>query len=258
MNGEMRYIRKVELVVLVLCVVILIGSLGAAGTGGRERAKRLVCQTNLRQLILAWTRYADDNDDNLVSGDAGEYGYLHPNETPWVLLDWAGTATIAQKQQAVRNGALFPYAGDLRLYRCPVAPVDETRSYAIVDSMNCKDWLGSDLIRKRSEIEQPAERFVFIDCGGTQILVGGGWTCYPDGTERWWDPPPIRHNDGTTFSFADGHVEHWQWKDPRTIEFGQRIGALSELQPDNQDIRNTQLGVWGEVKDEPTGPTGRR
>ena len=73
MNGEMRYIRKVELVVLVLCVVILIGSLGAVGTAGRERAKRLICQTNLRQLILAWTRYADDNDDNLVIGS----GFLY-------------------------------------------------------------------------------------------------------------------------------------------------------------------------------------
>ena len=26
--------------------------------------------------------------------------------------------------------------------------------------------------------------------------------------EQWLDNPPVRHGDGATVSFADGHVEH--------------------------------------------------
>ncbi|MHC4546834.1 MAG: hypothetical protein ACYSYL_20335 [Planctomycetota bacterium] len=32
-----------------------------------------------------------------------------------------------------------------------------------------------------------------------------------------------RHGDGTTFSFADGHVEYWKWEDPRTVPWGLKM-----------------------------------
>lgn len=132
------------------------------------------------------------------------------------------------------------------------------RSYAVVDSMNGHDRLSQVMIKTLNEIQRPDQRFVFIDDGGTAQITLGGWTCYPDGTERWWDPPPIRHNDGTTLSFADGHVGYRQWEDPRTIEFGRKMTAFSELQPGNNDVRYTYLGVWGQAAQEPTGSTGRR
>jgi prepilin-type processing-associated H-X9-DG protein len=124
--------------------------------------------------------------------------------------------------------------------------------------MNGKGWLSRAMHKTMGEVQQPDERFVFIDCGGTELIAMGGWTCYPDGREQWWDPPPIRHNDGTVFSFADGHVAYRQWEDARTIEFGKRMVAFSEVQPGNQDIEDTQRGVWGTATDESTEPGRRR
>jgi prepilin-type processing-associated H-X9-DG protein len=36
----------------------------------------------------------------------------------------------------------------------------------------------------------------------------------------WWDMPSNRHNQGASFSFADGHVEHWRWVAPMIYTSG--------------------------------------
>ncbi|MHC4518945.1 MAG: hypothetical protein ACYTAS_10180 [Planctomycetota bacterium] len=111
MTQGYQHFRKPDPVVLALCVVALVSGLGAVGRQGRERARRAVCLSDLQQLTQAWTRYADDNDGNLVRGDTGEYDEFHSGETPWVLRDRRIGMTVAQKQQAIRDGALFPYTG---------------------------------------------------------------------------------------------------------------------------------------------------
>ena len=257
MNGTMRCARKSDLAILVLAVVFLGVCLSAVGPSGRERAKRAVCLANLGQLTSAWSLYADDNDGDIVNGDAGEYSDLHAGEPSWVLKDWQSGMTTPQRQAAIAGGALFPYAQDLRLYRCPLAEPSRTRSYTVVDAMNCKGWpdMQAKMITNTSEIEQPAARFVFVD-SGDQPAIMGGWTCFVR-EERWWDPPPIRHRDGTNFSFADRHAEHWMWKDPRTVEFGRRLASSSPLQAGNEDIRRTQIAAWGTVSDSVPSGGGR-
>ena len=132
--------------------------------------------------------------------------------------------------------------------------MNELRLYSVVDAMNCKGWtsrsdmLGSVMLKKRLEIHEPAYRFVIVEDGGAGNAHLGGWTTYVK-EEKWWDPPPIRHGNGTTFSFADGHSEYRKWKDPRTVDVGRRgleTGkAIRESQPGNEDIRWTQIGSWG-------------
>ncbi len=244
-------------IVAFACILLVLMMAGAVGQSGREQAKRAVCQVNLRQLITAWTCYADDNEGNLINGDTAEYDG-HTNETPWVLSDWLISMTVAEKELSIRQGVLFPYTQDVRLYRCPLGSLAETRTYTVVDSMNVHSWLSRATLKRFDEIQHPDRRFVFLDDGGTAHIAMGGWSCYPDGTERWWDPPAIRHNDGTTLSFADGHVEYKQWEDPRTIESGRTMTALSELQPGNKDIQYMYDGVWGPATPAPTGSTPRR
>jgi len=250
MKSTTAFTRK-DIVVVMGCVVFLLVNLGAIGSGGRRRAKRLVCLTNLRQLTLAWTQYANDNDGKLVNGDTGEYDIIHPDETPWVLRDW-GTDDMEVKRNAILNGALFPYCKDIKLYKCPMGVREETRSYSVVDAMNCKGWsgMGAVMIKKRAKIHRPGERCVFIDAGGIGPALMGGWTCYTRWASggdswRWWDPPPIRHDDGTTFSFADGHSEYWKWEDQRTVEWGRRMLSFSDPQLGNPDIRRCQVAAWG-------------
>jgi prepilin-type processing-associated H-X9-DG protein len=252
-------IRRQDCAILLLSVPLL-WNLAIVGPPGRERARRAVCLANLTQLTYAWNLYADDNDGRLVNGDTGEYTRLHDQEPSWVLMDWTGSMTIEQKEQAITGGALFPYTGSLRLYRCPLGGPAATRGYSIVDAMNCTGWPPDGvMLKNKSAIDRPSARFVFVDQGGNVMQVLGGWTCYVEG-DRWWDPPPVHHNNGTNFSFADGHCEYWAWNDPRTVQFGQSMLSFSGSQPGNEDIRRTQAAAWGDAPEpspQERGPQGR-
>jgi len=251
-----RGFTLIELLVVIAIIAILLAILAPAYNRAREHGKRAVCLNNLRQLTLAWIMYADNNDDKLVNGDAGEYtdednpSNLHYHERCWVLRDYEAGMTGIARKNAILKGALFPYCKNIKLYRCPTVEKDKFRTYSIADSMNCKDWPSMDavMIKKRMDIFQPHSRLVFLDDGGEGLAHMGGWTVYVQ-EEKWWDPPPVRHSDGTNFSFADGHSEYHKWVDQRTIEFGNEIPphAHSDEQPGNKDIRWAAVSVWGSV-----------
>jgi len=237
----------IELLVVIAIIAILMAILIPALNRAREQGKRAACLSNLKNLTLAWMMYADENDDKIVNGDTEEYSSDRVHNRCWVLKDWASGTTADQKKQAIIDGALFPYAKTIKVYRCATGKIsmDEYRLYTVVDAMNCKGWDSIRvMLKKRLEMKNPASRFVFLDDGGTAGSTLGGWTCYAD-RDEWWDPPPARHGDGTTFSFADGRSEYWKWKDPRTIKFARLMKAFSGLQAGNEDIRNSQVGSWG-------------
>jgi prepilin-type processing-associated H-X9-DG protein len=155
---------------------------------------------------------------------------------------------LAQQKDKITNGALFPYVKDIDVYKCQGDLVKEARSFSMVDAMNCvvtNVGAGAILIKARQQIIRPDERFVLLDHGGFGRSVMGGWTCYVT-EDKWFDPPPISHNDGTTFSFADGHSEYHKWQDQRTVDFAKSgRQAFSDPQPDNQDLDWVQIRCWG-------------
>ena len=271
-----RGFTLIELLVVIAIIAILMGILMPALNRVREQGKRTTCLSNLKNLTLAWIMYADSNDDKLVNGDSGEYrtnrpamytdrtrpfNQSHYNEKPWCEVDTMNAGmTEQQKKQAIMDGALWPYTTTLKLYKCPtverkvlqayghISP--PVRTYSIADSMNCVDWpdMGAKMFKKRSEIKDATFRILFLDDGGTNPSALGGWTVYTN-QWKWWDPPPVRHGDGSTFSFADGHSEYHKWMDPRTIEFGKRLPAraFSEVQDQNQDLRWASIAMWGQL-----------
>ena len=52
----------------------------------------------------------------------------------------------------------------------------------------------------------------------------------------WWDIPANRHNQGCNLSFADGHVEHWQWKAPKQVTVPR--GSIQAVAADEWDDYN--------------------
>ncbi len=96
---------------------------------------------------------------------------------------------------------------------------------------------------------RPGERSVFIDEGK---ISPDSWTVFYD-QESWWDLPTVRHGDGTNFSFADGHSDHWKWKDPRTVKLAEATGSqtIDSVQPGNTDLHAVQKAAWGNLGYEP-------
>ena len=257
---------KKDLVVVLGCMFFLLINLGTIGSGGRERAKRAVCLNNLRQLTLAWTQFAEDNDGFIVNG--APYGIPcqadpgfgdHMGEIPWTGTDWATgwgygeQLPEACQKSAIRAGALWPYCQELKLYRCPTGYPGEMRNYAIVDGMNGRKrfgtYAGVHWVKLMSQIHKPQDRAVFIDEGWVSPDSYGVYFLQ----ERWWDSPPVRHNDGATLSFADGHTEYWKWKGADSIAHGRAsdqgyLGHFSPLTPEGfEDLQRLQIAVWGEL-----------
>src|SRR5207302_6311372 len=58
----------IELLVVVAIIAILAALLLPALSGGKERARRVTCKSNLRQFLLAAQMYAHDFENKLPSG----------------------------------------------------------------------------------------------------------------------------------------------------------------------------------------------
>jgi prepilin-type N-terminal cleavage/methylation domain-containing protein len=247
---QRRGFTLIELLVVIAIIAILMGVLLPALGRAREGGKRAACMSNLKQLMLSWSLYADDNGEKIVCGDAGEYTQA-AGEKYWVLRDYLTTMDQRQKETAIRGGALWPYTKTLKIYHCATGSRvrDEIRTYSVFDAMNCKEWSGNGMdgavrIKRRAAIKRPFERAVFMDDGAANPAHMGGFTAYA-ALAQWWDPPPIRHGYGTTLAMADTHVEHWKYQDKRTIEQGKLQSAFSSSQPNNPDIYRYAVASWG-------------
>jgi prepilin-type N-terminal cleavage/methylation domain-containing protein/prepilin-type processing-associated H-X9-DG protein len=264
----------VELLVVIAIIALLMGILMPALSRAREYGKRAVCLNYQKQMATAWTMYADDNSDKIVCGDAEEYGdwetstlaYAsggnHYREKPWTLNDWGTGQTLEQRKDHVKNGALFRFVKDLKIYKCPRAEAREVRSFSIVDQMNVivigASVLNSGvpMIKNRQVIKKTYERVIFVDDGGCVGTTMGGWTVTFEKPPRWWDPPSARHGDGTTFSFVDGHSEYHKWLEASTLKCAKDKIAGIAITPttSDKDLRWAQIAAWGSATSSALNP----
>jgi prepilin-type N-terminal cleavage/methylation domain-containing protein/prepilin-type processing-associated H-X9-DG protein len=252
-EGRGRAFTLIELLVVIAIIAILMAILMPVLSRAREQGKRTTCLDNLRELVMGWMLYAEDNDDKIP--------YANPQGRDkqgafcgWVVSDPAAT-TMEAKINGVRSGRLFRYSPDVQLYKCPTGIRGEVVTYAIPDAMNGYDLMPGTkelMVYRMMQIKRASERIVFLDEGR---LSSNSWTIWYD-QERWWDQITARHGDGTNFGFADGHSEYWKWKDPRTVEVAKmdynywqgtgRNGAQS-YSPGNKDLHRVQRGVWSKL-----------
>jgi prepilin-type processing-associated H-X9-DG protein len=302
MNAK-KGLTKVDCVVAVACVVFVLANVPVIIAGGRGRAKLEVCLANLRTLTAAWKAYADDNDGKLVNGAPEQSTFPcpgcpentraaapsfggHGKELPWIGTAYAATMECGYKC-AMDTGALWKYVQDYSIYRCPTAHKNKLITYIIVDAVNGVPGSagGVDLGSRGanssvwknhlSQIRKSPSQLVFIDEGKITpdsygVTYGAGGSFAP---ERWFDPPVIRHGDGTTISFADGHTEFKKWRSKYTVDFGRwaeihsgawgtrpwpsGVDPILGYAPDElayQDLYWVQIHCWGKLGYTPTYP----
>ena len=84
----------------------------------------------------------------------------------------------------------------------------------------------------------PAQAFVFLD--EHENSIDDGHFGFAPAGDQWMNLPARWHNAGCDFSFADGHVETFKWRDPRTLA----IKVInSVITPNNADLKKFQAIV---------------
>jgi prepilin-type N-terminal cleavage/methylation domain-containing protein/prepilin-type processing-associated H-X9-DG protein len=274
MDKKARGFTLIELLVVIAIIAILMAILMPTLNRAREQGRRAVCLANLKQLTLAWLMYADENDGNIISGDAGDTMVRNGSGgmPPWIGKCWADNYTsggqLPEESQldGIKQGGLWSCTREAKVYRCPTGTKGELVTYAAMDSVNGRTIdrtgvrtgnVGTKVGRttlwltRMSEIvvPGPAYRLVYID---------EGWVT-PDSfavhyvRAQWWDDPPVRHGDGTNVSMADNHVEYWKWTGSDTIKAGRErqrshgADIIPETAAGRDDLHKVQTYTWGRV-----------
>ena len=252
----------IELLVVISIIALLLSILMPSLGLIKRKAQGAVCQSNMKQMALAWFLYAGDNNDSMVGGDTNEpnptlkqyswrYSWVNPPQDDDRTLVPAGEfPTFEQEARGIERGRLFPYVGQVKLYNCVGAKDDKFqggyRSYSITALMNGEyakpeSWGGypEHAVAKTVEIKRPGEKIVFLE--NTDFYTGwnqGSWVMDIWGI-TWGDPLAIWHGDSSTMGFADGHAELHKWRCESTkILSEEQIWALN---PNDYDGDRTDL-----------------
>lgn len=280
-----RAFTLIELLVVIALIAVLVAIFVPAMRLARERAQRIVCLSNLKQLTAAWIAYADQYDGRLVYGCS--FGYRKRGHDGWKreMQGWVGSALMSRASvfDDPNRGALWPYVRDVDVYRCPRGYANNLVTYVpVVAANNDTPHMAGTYVPNTADVEVaevgvrvgrtvlkltrltdivspgPAARAVFLDIGHVPSpsdycvhYFSPGWCL---GTPL----APMRHGAGTTLSMADGHVEHWKWKGRETSRELQAVKRIITTSPVIQeyvpqtedglyDLQRLQKATWGRL-----------
>lgn len=247
-----------EMLVVIAIIALLITILIPALEKAQEQSMRLHCAANLKNLTIAWTLYADDNKGKLCSGDTE----LSIQDNCWVKEGpMIPGNDIGGTPQAIKEGALWDYIGQLENYRCKSDTSGLLRSYCISRAMNgatctCQEDQVNPF-RMLSEITQISEKMVFVEAASRQKWIEGSFAPFRE-TEpnepTWYVKPSrtitARHTKGFNASFADAHYEWFRYKDKRSLELAKWTISPELASGNNQDLIRIVEAVksrrWGQ------------
>jgi len=197
--------RKAFTLIELLVVIAIIGVLAAlllpALGMAKAKAAAIRCTSNLHQIHVAMSLYADENDEMFpISGN---------------MIPWDQTDPLTKCQSWLQQ--IFPYSKSKAIYHCPL----DTRSdYSYFNGARAAFFeTGTFTALDRRRIVFPAAYVLSGDTGGTatsagnfdpadadkddytQNCVGG-----PSGGGAVWMNWQ-RHGAGQNLLFADGHVQ---------------------------------------------------
>ena len=117
MGKRKKAFSLVELLVVVSTVSVVMAVLMPSLITARARARTIVCQSNLRQILLAAIGYADDWDGSCVPAASDLWrddGGYHR---------WHGVRDSRDEPFDPRRGPLAKYLSDGQIKQCPEMPL---------------------------------------------------------------------------------------------------------------------------------------
>jgi prepilin-type N-terminal cleavage/methylation domain-containing protein len=243
-----RAFTLIELLVVIAIIAILAAILLPVLSQGKEKAQRIHCINNEKQLDVGWQLYADEDNGLLASNDVDFRSGSVPISPPgsWVL----GNASLDTNQTDITEGTIFSYIKIIACYHCPVdqsvvlgTPTLTLRSYSLSCFMGGGpgDTEEYDLrpVHRLTQITKPATSLTFIE--EDISTIDDGHFLYSDTNNAWYNLPAWRHAHGDTLSFADGHQEYWKWRSalPASGYFGGQTATDPATLADIQRLAQT-------------------
>src|SRR5262245_25538932 len=111
----------IELLVVIAIIAILASLLLPALARSKELATGARCQSNQKQLGLAFYMYADDHNDMIVGMSTYRQGRDFWTG-PKPVKGFTGSAqsrALAEAQEGIKQGILFKYASAVDAWHCP-------------------------------------------------------------------------------------------------------------------------------------------
>jgi len=213
MNNRKSF-TLIELLVVIAIIAILAAILFPVFARARENARRASCQSNLKQIGLAYVQYSQDYDERFPHDDGGG--------------------------ASVFDSQLQPYIKSVQLTRCPSSPYNTGIAYSVNHWIWKNGGISQAVIPNSAETiiagdatqggTPGATRQFFLENSGSIWSGGNPWNTPNDGTQtllvtplnnrdgQGWQGanpdlgdgmPRYRHFDGWNVLFVDGHVKWW-------------------------------------------------
>jgi len=229
----------IELLVVIAIIALLMGILMPVLATARAQGRKIVCSSNIRQLVLANLGYAGENDGSYVAAASDMYAGGANNHR------WHGVRDDKNEPFDALRGPLAGYLGEGRVKRCPHKVnfvkgrpwdwdfEDGCGGYGYnMTYLGSRIWLEGhsqesyETAAKDFSVRRPAETLMFADAAMAKLNSSGipyyleysfaeprYWAAYGKLQTGWGDPSPsihFRHRGTANIGWADGHIDSRQ------------------------------------------------